>query len=192
MTDQFKDGFLEHLLSNMIKTEQNGLLYKSCVKINGDRHWLKIDCRHWKVNTHQKVERIFAYISLKKYNTYEWLYRDDKSGDIQQYDEFGHDTDILKINTTEELNNIITTFTHNRIIKNPWLIYSKEECAICKEDKDYIEFEELKTCSHSFCISCLDNIVKLPQHQHKCPMCRKRFQQTDEEGNLRDNESEEE
>jgi len=192
MTDQFKDGFLEHLLSNLTtKSDKSSLEYKSCIKINGDRHWLKIICIHWHERT-PKIKELYAYISIKKYNTYDWHYRDDKSGNIEKYDEFGHDIGLDKITTTEELNNIITTFTHNRIIKNPWMIYSKEECTICKEDKDYDEFEELQTCSHSFCMSCLDALVKLPQHQHKCPMCRKRFKQTDEEGELQDNETDEE
>jgi hypothetical protein len=191
MTDQFKDGFLEHLLSNLTKSDKSSSSYKSCIKINGDRHWLKINCIHW-TETSPRKKDLYAYISLKKYNTYEWLYRDDKSGNIEKYDEFGHDIGVDKITTTEELNNIITTFTHNRIIKNPWMIYSKEECTICKEDKDYDEFEELQTCSHSFCMSCLDALVKLPHHQHKCPMCRKRFKRTDEEGNIQDDETDEE
>jgi hypothetical protein len=98
---------------------------------------------------------------------------------ISKYDEFGHNMGVVKITTTEELNNIITTFTHNRIKKNPWMIYSTVECAICKEDKEHNEMYELRTCSHSFCMSCLDKMMLLPHKQHRCPLCRKRFQDQD-------------
>lgn len=181
MTDQFKDGFLEHLLSTL-KSDKRRLEYTSSVKINGDLHWLHLDC--WLATTFEKVDKARAEVSIKKYNTYQWIYREDKSYAILEYDEFGHEKKILTITKTEELNNIITTFTHNSIKKNPWMIYSKEECAICKEDKDYVECEKLKTCSHSFCMSCLDTLVKLPRTEHKCPMCRKRFKEVDHNGDL--------
>ena len=181
MTDQFKEGFLEHLLSTLAKSSMRSEVYRTCIKINGDRHWLKVDCRHWTVAPYQKVEELFAFVSIKKYNTFHWMYRSDKSYDVRACDELGDLTHAIKFTTTQELNKCITTFTYCPIIKNPWLIYSKVECTVCKEDKEYIEFEELKTCSHSFCISCLDAIVKLPHTQHKCPICRESFKDTEEE-----------
>ena len=181
MTDQFKDGFVEKLLEELSNSTVTKSTYKSNIEINNNTHWLVIESIHWEKSAWQKEEELFATVAIQKYNTFHWHYCNYINKTISKYDDFGASLGAIRITTTKELNDIITSFKTIPIRKNPWMIYSKVECTICKEDKDHIEMYKLRDCSHSFCMSCLDKMMLLPHKQHRCPLCRKRFH--DHDGN---------